>query len=138
MNLENPYNLTYSQFPNMSYRMMSLWYAGFAFALFIFMFFDIIKKAISNTDEKRFLWLIALCIFLSGTLVHLPVMHRDYFHIPGYLLGYKISIGFVGFVFLSVLYSSVIFEGVGNKFFTNYRFIFMFLILLLYVVFSAS
>jgi hypothetical protein len=44
--------------------------------------------------------LLGVCIFAFGFVLLLPVMHRDYFYIPGYAVGYKASVSYVGFVFM--------------------------------------
>jgi hypothetical protein len=98
MNILNPYNLSYSQFPNMPYRMMGLWFSGFCFALFW-----VLLAATVRVVRKSALGaagLLAGCIFTFGFVIHLPVMHRDYFYIPGYAVGYKASVSYIGFVFL--------------------------------------
>jgi hypothetical protein len=98
MNALNPYNLTYSQFPNMSYRMMGLWFSGFCFLFFWLLLCATVFVARRRGLEK--VALLAACIFVLGFALHLPVMHRDYFYIPGYAVGYKGSVSYVGFVFL--------------------------------------
>ena len=37
--------------------------------------------------------------------MHVPIMHRDYFYIPGFATGYKISISYVGFVLLMLIFA---------------------------------
>lgn len=98
MNRLNPYNLSYSQFPNMPYRMMGLWFSGFCFSAFWVMLAAI--TVLARKNRLRRLALLAVCIFLFGFAMHLPVMHRDYFYIPGYAVGYKVSVSYIGFVFI--------------------------------------
>jgi hypothetical protein len=98
MNKLNPYNLAYAQFPNMPYRMMGLWFSGFAFSLFWLLLAAVAVGARRSSLAQ--LSLLASCIFIFGFLLHLPVMHRDYFYIPGYALGYKASVSYIGFVFM--------------------------------------
>ena len=98
MNQFNPYNLSYSQFPNMPYRMMGLWFSGLSFSLFwVFLAATIYSTRKSGRENAA---LLLLCIFGFGFALHLPVMHRDYFYIPGYAVGYKVSVSYVGFVFM--------------------------------------
>ena len=98
MNILNPYNLSYAQFPNMSYRMMGLWFSGFCFALFWLILAATMRVARKNGFGTA--GLLTGCIFTFGFVIHLPVMHRDYFYIPGYAVGYKASVSYIGFVFL--------------------------------------
>jgi hypothetical protein len=98
MNILNPYNLSYSQFPNMPYRMMGLWFSGFCFSLFWLLLAATAFVARRSTVGR--VSLLAVCIFTFGFVLHLPVMHRDYFYIPGYAVGYKGSVSYIGFVFM--------------------------------------
>lgn len=104
MNVLNPYNLKYAQFPNMPYRMMTLWYSGASFVLALGLVgFGIWQATFRKMGSERYLILSALAVFLFGSVMHLPIMHRDYFYIPGYAVGYKISVAYMGFVVLIVL-----------------------------------
>lgn len=102
MNELNLYNATYAQYPNMFYRQMGLWYSGFAFALFLFMLKSTVKQALDSRDHHRNLLALGLLLLVFGMAMHLPIMHRDYFYIPGFTLGYKTTISYVGFVFLTL------------------------------------
>lgn len=100
MNDLNTYNLIYSKFPNMQYRLMGLFYGGIALAATVVLVWITAKNILRSCNSSLPIQLIALFIFILGTAVHLPIMNRDYFFIPGYVLGYKASISYVGFVFL--------------------------------------
>ena len=87
----------------MFYRMMGLWYSGLAFGLTIAMIIYAIVRCRAHVRFEKQITIAALCVFVFGSATHLPIMHRDYCYIPGYMLGYKISIGYMGFVVLLVL-----------------------------------
>jgi hypothetical protein len=106
MNELNPYNTTYSQFPNMPYRMMGLWFSGFSFAVFWGLVATVVYFMRGVNLRDREFALIALCLLVFGFVMHLPIMHRDYFYIPGYALGYKTSVSYVGFVFVLLFLAS--------------------------------
>lgn len=110
MNVLNPYNLKYAQFPNMSYRMMALWYSGAAFVLSLGLVCFGVWQAVRVVGRERYLFVGALAVFLFGSVMHLPIMHRDYFYIPGYAVGYKISVAYMGFVLLVVLLARQFYE----------------------------
>ena len=103
MNALNVYNTSYAQFPNMFYRMMGLWYSGATFILTIAVCVYAVLLARARQGFERQLIVASLCVFIFGLVMHLPIMHRDYFYIPGYALGFKISISYMGFVMLIVL-----------------------------------
>jgi len=103
MNVLNPYNTYYSQYPNMFYRMMGLWYAGISFICSLGLLTYAIRLANRKRGAERQLVVAGICFFLLGFLMHLPIMHRDYFYVPGYALGYKVSISYIGFVILILL-----------------------------------
>ena len=103
MNKINTYNLSYAQYPNMFYRMMGLWYAGLAFAGTLALLVHFSKRAIRDRGIEGQAALVGLCMFFGGFAMHLPIMHHDYFYIPGYAVGYKVSISYVGFVILVAL-----------------------------------
>jgi hypothetical protein len=98
MNQLNPYNVSYAQYPNMPYRFMGLWFSGFCFCLSWVLIAT--TAHLARKTNQYLLPLLAVCVFVFGFSMHLPVMHRDYFYIPGYTLGYKASVSYVGFVFM--------------------------------------
>lgn len=110
MNTLNIYNTTYAQFPNMFYRMMGLWYSGISFAVTIAGLLFVAGLAKVRQGSERRLIIGALCIYVFGFVMHLPIMHRDYFYIPGYALGFKISIGYIGFVLLVLVIAREVFS----------------------------
>jgi len=103
MNALNVYNTSYAQFPNMFYRMMGMWYSGAAFVLTLVVVVYAVSLARARQGFERQLIVASLCVFAFGLVMHLPIMHRDYFYIPGYALGFKISISYMGFVMLVVI-----------------------------------
>ncbi|HXX12584.1 MAG TPA: hypothetical protein VEK05_13795, partial [Burkholderiales bacterium] len=103
MNALNIYNTYYAQFPNMFYRMMGMWYSGVAFSLTVATVLYAGWLARARQGLERQLIIASLCMFIFGFATHLPIMHRDYFYIPGYALGFKISVSYMGFVMLIVL-----------------------------------
>jgi hypothetical protein len=103
MNTLNVYNSYYAQFPNMFYRMMGMWYSGVAFTLTMAVVVYAVLLARARQGFERQLIVASLCVFIFGFVMHLPIMHRDYFYIPGYALGFKISISYIGFVMLILL-----------------------------------
>jgi hypothetical protein len=103
MNTLNVYNTSYAQFPNMFYRMMGMWYSGVAFILTMAIVLYTLFLARARRGFERQLIVASLCVFIFGLVMHLPIMHRDYFYIPGYALGFKISVSYMGFVMLIVL-----------------------------------
>ena len=103
MNALNVYNTSYAQFPNMFYRLMGMWYSGAAFVLTLAVVVYAVLLARARQGFERQLIVASLCVFVFGLVMHLPIMHRDYFYIPGYALGFKISISYMGFVMLIVL-----------------------------------
>lgn len=105
MNELNPYNAAYAQFPGMPYRMMGLWYAGLAFGAFLATAVIALRIAARSEPGERNVVILALCIFVVGMIMHVPIMHRDYFYIPGFATGYKISISYVGFVLLMIIFA---------------------------------
>jgi hypothetical protein len=105
MNVLNIYNTYYAQYPNMFYRMMGMWYSGIAFALTIATAGYTAWLAKKSAGVERRIIIASLCVFIFGFVMHLPIMHRDYFYIPGFALGFKISIGYMGFVMVIVLMS---------------------------------
>lgn len=104
MNDLNPYNTAYAQFPGMAYRMMGLWYAGLAFGAFLVTIFAALRIAAASERAERNVIILSVCIFVLGMIMHVPIMHRDYFYIPGFATGYKISVSYVGFVLLMLIF----------------------------------
>ena len=102
----------YAQFPNMFYRMMGMWYSGAAFDLTLALVVYAVLLARARQGFERQLIVASLCVFIFGLVMHLPIMHRDYFYIPGYALGFKISISYIGFVMLIVLMAREFFRSV--------------------------
>jgi len=103
MNGLNAYNASYAQFPNMFYRMMGMWYSGVTFTLTMAVLLYALFLARARQGFERQLIVASVCVFIFGLVMHLPIMHRDYFYIPGFALGFKISISYMGFVMLIVL-----------------------------------
>jgi hypothetical protein len=89
----------------MPYRMMGLWYAGLAFGAFVATVVMALRIAARSEPGERNVVILALCIFVVGMIMHVPIMHRDYFYIPGFATGYKISISYVGFVLLMLIFA---------------------------------
>ena len=100
MSALNLYNAHYAQFPNMFYRMMGMWYAGIAFACAIALATYAIRWTVRSHGQDRAILTSSLSLFFVGLVTHLPIMHRDYFYIPGFALGFKISVSYMGFVML--------------------------------------
>lgn len=103
MNALNTYNPTYTAHPNMFYRLAGLWYSGVAFACSVALVIYSVRLGLRKKGWEKQLILGALCLFLLGMSTHLPIMHRDYFYIPGYALGYKICVSYIGFVLLILI-----------------------------------
>ncbi|CAK0779807.1 membrane hypothetical protein [Azospirillaceae bacterium] len=104
MTVLNPYNNGgYTTYPGMPYRFMGLWYAGLAFATYIILIAYFIREAARSSGMMRATIVAALAFFVFGLSTHLFIMHRDYYYLPGYAVGYKISIAYIGFVVLMAL-----------------------------------
>ena len=110
MNVLNIYNTYYAQHPNMSYRLMGLWYSGISFVLTLGLMSYAFRLVFNSNTKYQCIAIVSLSIFLFGALTHLPIMHRDYFYIPGYALGYKITVGYLGFILIIILLMRNIFN----------------------------
>ncbi len=97
MDLHNKYNLVYSQWPNMHYRMFGMWYIGLLFGAAIFFSAKIIRLLVKNRSVGDAVPAVGLLLLWGGFFMHIPVMFRDYFLIPGFDIGYKASLSHLGF-----------------------------------------
>lgn len=99
----NALNAPDAQNQNMSYLMMGMWYSGIAVVCTIGLIVYAIRLAIRKQGYERHLIITALSVFMLGATTHLPIMHRDYFYTPGFALGYKICVSYIGFVMLLLI-----------------------------------
>jgi hypothetical protein len=96
MNIWNPFNKAYAPYPSMHYRFLTDWYAGFLFCLFLGIT-GLFALYLQKNREEGYSGVIGIFLVWTGFIVHLPVMHRAYFAMPGYLLGYKHVLSILGF-----------------------------------------
>jgi len=96
MNKWNPFNVTYAPYPSMHYRFLTDWYAGFLFCFFLVITVLFITYLRKNREEE-YAGVIGMLLIWTGFIIHLPVMYRAYFAMPGYLLGYKHLLSILGF-----------------------------------------
>jgi hypothetical protein len=97
MGVLNQYNLTYSKWPNMHYRLLGLWYAGLLFGLAVWGSVTVARRLLSSPlAVPSAIAVIGLGLMWLGFSMHLPIMHRDYFAQPGFNLGYKSVLSVLG------------------------------------------
>jgi hypothetical protein len=92
----NTYNQAYSNFPNAPYELSQLWMAGFSLAILVYLFTKWLKKDFVTKNYDL------IVIFISGYIVSLPMMFRDYLFMDHYSIGYKVSISQIAFAFLII------------------------------------
>lgn len=97
MNIWNPFNKTYAPYPSMHYRFLTDWYAGFLFCLWLIITILFIIYVCGNKKEGDVGGVVGILLVWTGFIVHLPVMYRAYFAMPGYFLGYKHIFSILGF-----------------------------------------
>jgi hypothetical protein len=98
MNTYNQYNLVYSPWPNMHYRLLSQWYVGLIFGLALWWAVWMVRRLVASAPNPIVvLALLGFSLFWLGFLMHIPVMHRDYFEQPGFNVGYKSVLSILGF-----------------------------------------
>lgn len=101
MDAYNPYNRTYTPFSTIHYRGIGDWYSGLLFGLFLcgtgFLAWYLPARA-----ENPWPAVIGLLLTWAGFFVHLPIMYRTYFVLPGAasLLDYKHALSILGFSIL--------------------------------------
>ncbi len=94
----NLYNARYAgPYGSVHYHAFGLFYAAFISALFIFAM-SYTFKHLWGRPKTALDWaaIAAIIAIPMGFLVHLPIMHRTYFLMPGYFIGYKHSVSLVG------------------------------------------
>jgi hypothetical protein len=93
----NRYNKTYTPYSAIHYRGIGDWYAGLLFGLFLCATAYLAWYLPSRAENP---WPAAIGLLLSwaGFVVHLPVMYRTYFVLPGAasLLDYKHALSILG------------------------------------------
>jgi hypothetical protein len=94
----NPYNRTYTSFSTIHYRGIGDWYAGLLFAISLCATAALARYLVKNRDNCAPA-VIGLMLTWAGFIVHLPIMYRTYFVLPGYasLLDYKHALSILGF-----------------------------------------
>lgn len=101
MNLYNVDNTFNAQLPNIAYRTLGLWYAGLLFAVAIWFSAKLIILLVRERGESRNIpALFGLVLYWCGFPLHVPIMFRDYFLIPGHDIGYKAHISHLGLAIL--------------------------------------
>jgi hypothetical protein len=112
----NPYNRTYTPFSAIHYRGMADWYAGLLLGLAVCGTLLLVRHLSKRGDNARAA-VIGLLLAWCGFLVHLPVMYRTYFVLPGYasLLDYKHALSILGFSVLVGWGAEAILERVHRR-----------------------
>ncbi len=97
MDVYNPYNRTYTPFSTIHYRGIGDWYAGLIFGLFLCAT-GYLAWYLPAREENPWPAVIGLLLTWAGFVVHLPVMYRTYFVLPGAasLLDYKHALSILG------------------------------------------
>jgi hypothetical protein len=97
MNTLNQYNLTYSKWPNMQYRLLGIWYVGLLFGLAIWGSVQVARRLLhARREPEAIVALLGFTLLWLGFVMHIPVMHRDYFEQPGFNVGYKAVLSMLG------------------------------------------
>jgi len=101
MDVHNAYNKIYTPYSTIHYRGMGDWYAGLLGGLFL-AFTAVLLVYIAKHRKNALPALLGIILTYAGFAVHLPVMYRTYFVLPGYvsLLDYKHALSILGFSIL--------------------------------------
>ena len=93
----NQYNRTYTLYSAIHYRGMGDWYAGLLFGLFLCATASL-AWYLSAREENPSPAVIGLLLTWAGFVMHLPIMYRTYFVLPGAasLLDYKHTLSILG------------------------------------------
>ena len=93
----NRYNKTYTPYSAIHYRGIGDWYAGLLFGLFLSATTFLVWY-LPARDENPSPAVIGLLLTWAGFVVHLPIMYRTYFVLPGVasLLDYKHALSILG------------------------------------------
>lgn len=113
MNKLNAYNSTYTNMPNIHYFGFPLWYAAVLFTVFCVVTFHHFKNVYLSNIKMVSLGTVGLLLTWFGFAAHIPLMHRTYFIMPGYLIGFKHAISILGF---SIYVSWFVWHRFENKF----------------------
>jgi hypothetical protein len=96
MDLSNTYNALFTSHPSVVYRAFMIWYAGgFFMAYLIFLGYIIMRMKIysGKINERKSVNMVVPFIAISavtlGCSMHLPIMHRTYYLIPGFFMTYS-------------------------------------------------
>jgi hypothetical protein len=97
----NRYNKTYTPYSTIHYRGMADWYAGLLFGLFVSATIAVVWY-LRAREANPWPAVIGLLLTWTGFVVHLPIMYRTYFVLPGVasLLDYKHALSILGASFL--------------------------------------
>jgi hypothetical protein len=97
MDVYNAYNRTYTAFSAIHYRGFADWYAGLLFGLFLCATAWLIRYVRAG-GEHAWPATVGLLLTWTGFFVHLPIMYRTYFVLPGAasLLDYKHALSILG------------------------------------------
>ncbi len=98
MEVYNAYNKTYTPFSGMHYRGIADWYAGLLFGLMLCATLVLVWY-FCRYPAGVLPGAVGLGLTWTGFLVHLPIMYRTYFALPGAasLLDYKHPLSILGF-----------------------------------------
>jgi hypothetical protein len=101
IDLYNRYNRSYTPFSTIHYRGMGDWYAGLLFGICVCGTI-LLGRYLLRAAESPLPPAIGLMLAWAGFVVHLPVMYRTYFVLPGAasLLDYKHALSILGFSIL--------------------------------------
>lgn len=80
---------------SMHYRYMTDWYSGVLLGAFIILTVLLLRR-FRERGEIASAGAIGLILIWTGFLVHLPIMYREVFVMPGRLLGYKHVLSLLG------------------------------------------
>ena len=97
MNIYNRDNTFNAQFPNIAYRTLGLWYVGILFTIAVWLSVKLILVLYKERGRVENLPAVfGLALFWGGFFMHIPIMFRDYFLIPGHDIGYKAAQSHLG------------------------------------------
>ena len=92
----NTYNAIYTSQPSIIYRAFAVWYAGGFFVAYLAALVYILLKMIRSIGlnnpgrgMKMAVPAIAITAVTLGCAIHLPIMHRTYYLMPGYFMTYS-------------------------------------------------
>jgi hypothetical protein len=97
MDAFNPYNKQYTAYSTIHYQAFTDWYAGFMFALFLCVTVVILQYLRKHKSDLYGAGM-GLGLVYAGFVIHVPVMYRTYFILPGVagLLDYKHPLSILG------------------------------------------